>query len=520
MTYLLLPGRQIVNTRYQDEYLDRILGLDLAALPEMLGDAPPGKVTTLVFAVTSANRSDSRYNPLPFEIRSILVYEFARRLKADFGVSFHIVGVPHAPPSDDFPNRVLKELAAQTEGRLTLTPADTVVFTSTAPLIHAWRSLGFAVLPGEYDPKAKRLTEMVPTQVVTQVGEGVLPLEELALSKATRAVFRDFPDAVAQIRRLYHDPILTEQGDLTETRNYRTYTQAMTDAIDLKYAEVRPFLHGGKIVDEGCADGALLERVARDFPDSDLVGVDLSAEMLARGREAQRAGAFGGAFVFFKQQNLMSPVTEAQAGQADTIICNSTLHELWSYGEGDETVRAYLHGKVRQLRPGGRLVVRDVVGPEGKDALVLLKCRTDDGLPDGDGTADVSELSTLARFHRFQRDFRPGEPHPAAQTVTVNGKDCLRLPLGYAMEFVAKMDYVDNWLSEMHEAFCFWSFADWERELKDAGLSLLPGSNAYVNEWRVQHSFAPRVALFNLDGTPRPFPVTNMILAAEKRGGG
>ena len=355
-------------------------------------------------------------------------------------------------------------------------------------------------------------------EIVTLVGEGVLPLEEIPLSKATRAVFRDFPDAVAQIRRLYHDPLLTEQGDLTETRNYHTYTQAMTDAIDWKYAEVRPFLHGGKIVDEGCADGALLERVARDFPDSDLVGVDLSAEMLARGREAQRAGAFGGAFVFFKQQNLMSPVTEAQAGQADTIICNSTLHELWSYGEGDETVRAYLRGKVRQLRPGGRLVVRDVVGPDAKDALVLLQCRAGDGLPADDGAADVSKLSTLARFSRFQRDFRPGEVHPAAEAVTVNGADYLRLPLGYAMEFVAKMDYVDNWLSEMHEAFCFWSFADWERELEGAGLSLLPGSNAYVNDWRVTHSFTPRVALFELDGTPRPFPVTNLILAAEKRG--
>lgn len=518
MTYLLLPGRQIVNTRYQDEYLERTLGRDLSGLPEMLGKAPAGKVTTLVFAVTSANRSDSRYNPLPFEIRSILVYEFARRLKADFGVSFHIVGVPHTPPSVDFPSRVLKEMAAQTEGRLTLTPAETVVFTSTPPLIDAWRMLGFAVLPGEYDPIAKRLTEPVPAQIVTLVGEGLLPLEEIPLSKATRAVFRDFPDAVAQIRRLYHDPILTEQGDLTETRNYRTYTQAMTDAIDLKYAEVRPFLHGGRIVDEGCADGALLERVARDFPDSDLVGVDLSAEMLARGREAQRAGAFGGAFVFFKQQNLMSPVTDAQAGQADTIICNSTLHELWSYGEGDETVRDYLRGKVRQLRPCGRLVVRDVVGPDDKDSLVLLKCRTDDGLPADDGTANVSELSTLARFHRFQRDFRPGEAHPDVEAVTINGTDYLRLPLGYAMEFVAKMDYVDNWLSEMHEAFCFWSFADWERELAGAGLSPLPGSGAYVNEWRVEHSFAPRVTLFDLDGTPRPFPVTNLILAAEKWG--
>ena len=516
MTYLLLPGRQIVNTRFQEEYLNRILGHDLAALPEMLGRAPAGRATDVVFAVTSCNRSDSRYNPLPFEIRAILVYAFARRLKENFGVGFHILGIPHSPPSPLFAGRVLKELAEQTEGRLTLTPANTAVFSSTPPLIADYRGLGFAVLPGEYDPQTRTFTAPVPSQVVRDLGEGNTPLEELPLSSTTRTVFREFPDALAHLRRLFHDPLLTEQGDLTETRDYATYTRAMAGAVDLKYGEIRPFLRPGKIVDEGCADGALLARVARDFPDSDLIGVDLSAEMLARAREAQRAGAFGGAWVFFKQQNLMTPVSDAQAGRADTVICNSTLHELWSYGAGAETVRAYLRGKARQLRPGGRLVIRDVVGPDDPGEPVLLECRADDGLAEDDGLADVAALSTRARFARFRRDFRPGEAHPDVDRVTLGGRALFRMPLGYAMEFVAKMGYVDNWLSEMHEAFCFWTFADWGRALASAGLEVLPGSHAYVNEWRVRHSFEGRVRLFTPDGAPRPFPVTNMVLAAQK----
>ncbi len=210
----------------------------------------------------------------------------------------------------------------------------------------------------------------------------------------------------------------------------------------------------------------------------------------------------------------MTPVSEAQARRVDTILCNSTLHELWSYGAGEETVRAYLRSKQKQLRPGGCLVIRDVVGPDDKDRLVLLECAGDDGADDL--SAPVATLSTLARFGRFQQDFRPGEPHPPVETVTHAGRTLFRLPLGYAMEFVAKMDYTDNWLSEMHEAFCFWSFADWTRELTAAGLRVLPGSHAYVNEWRVQHSFAEHVRLFHLDRTPCPFPVTNMALAAEK----
>ena len=224
----------------------------------MLGDAPAGQVSDLVFAATSCNRGNSRYNPPPFEIRAILVYEFARRLKADFGVDFHILGIPHYPSSARFAGLVLKEIAEETEGRLTLTPGNTAVFSSTPPLIGDYQGLGFAVLPGEYDPVTKTYTQPTPNVIVQQIGVETALIENIPLSNSTRIVFRDFPDALAQIRRLFHDPLLTEQGDLTETRNYSTYTRDMAGAIDLKYDEIRPFLRPGKIVDEGCADGALL----------------------------------------------------------------------------------------------------------------------------------------------------------------------------------------------------------------------------------------------------------------------
>lgn len=518
MTYLLLPGRQIVNTRFQEEYLEAILGRDLAGLPEMIGHAPAGPVTNIVFAVTSCNKSNSRYNPLPFEIRAILVYEFARRLQAAHGVHFHIAGVPHYPPSPRFASLVLKEVAEQSDGALTLTSANTVVFTSTPAIIRAYGEMGFAVLPGEYDLATQAYTAPVPHVVVNQLGTGEGTLDALPLAAATREVFTNFPDAVAHIRRLFHDPILTEAGDLTETRDYSTYTRAMSDAIDFKYEEIKDFLRPGKIVDEGCADGALLERIARGFPDSDLIGVDLSAEMLARAQEAKRAGAFGGAFVFFKQQNLMTPISPAQERSVDTILCNSTLHELWSYGEGDETVRAYLRGKFRQLRPEGRLVIRDVVGPEDGDQIVGLWCRADNGANPADvARADVTTLSTRARFVRFCRDFRPGEPRPHFEVVEGPDDPIFRLSRRLAMEFLAKMDYTDNWASEMHEAFCFWSFADWKRELTDAGFAVRPESHAYVSAWKVAHSFAGQVRLQALDGSDLPWPVTNMVLVGEKR---
>ena len=517
MTYLLLPGRQIVTTRFQEEYLTGILGKDLETLPTITGTPPPGRATGIVFAVTSCNKSNSRYNPLPFEFRAILAYEFARDLQQTFGVRFHIVGVPHYPPTHKFAEIILKEIAEQSDGHLRLTPANTVVFTSTPAVIADYQDLGFSILPGEYELPSKTYLAPVPNVIVRQLGDGQAALDDIPLSRSARAVFTNFPDTVERIVRLFHDPILTEQGDLTETRNYGTYARDMAGAIDFKYAEIAPFLQPGKIVDEGCADGALLERMVADFPDSDLIGIDLSAEMLARAAERKRAGAFGGAFVFFKQQNLMTPVSDAQSNTTDTIICNSTLHELWSYGHGAQTVREYLQNKHKQLRTGGRLVVRDVVGPENGDLTVHLWCNPDNGQHTEDiAHADVAQLCTWSRFLRFVQDFRPGDPRLEFSCVEDGGQPLFSLSLRSAMEFIAKMDYTDNWQSEMHETFCFWDFADWARELFDTGFRLAPGSHAYVNPWRVEHSFMGKVRLTTPEGRPLAFPATNMVLAAEK----
>ncbi|BDI28227.1 hypothetical protein CCAX7_002780 [Capsulimonas corticalis] len=516
--YLLFPGRHIVTTQFQEEYLDRILGQEIAGLPDLLGDAPAGRVTDLVFAVTSSNKSNSRYNPLPFELRSIVIYEFARQWKRKYGVNFHIVGIPHYQPTDKFSALMLKEIAEQTDCALDLTPDNTVVLSSTPPVIAAFQTLGYAVLPAEYDMAGQRYLREVPTDLVRQIGTGEIGLESLGLSASARTVFSDLPEAGARIVRLYNDPILTEDGDLTETRDYNTYASTMAEVIDLKYQAIKDYIVPGKIVDEGCADGALISRIVRDYPDSDIIGVDLSAEMLARAHEWKRAGAFGNAFVFFKQQNLTTPVSDSQANTSDTVICNSTLHELWSYGRRAESVRSYLRDKHKQLRRDGRLVIRDVVGPSGADNIVQLWCSASDGrtTPEYLDTP-AHELSTYSRFLKFQHDFSPRPLHHDSIADAHGDAPQFRLPLRDAMEFITKMEYTDNWASEMHEEFGFWAFDDWKRELTAAGFALHPASQPYVNEWRVANIFTGHVRLEDMDGAPLPWPVTNMVLVGEKR---
>jgi hypothetical protein len=549
MTTLLLPGRHVVNTRFQEGELFRVMGVPVDALSllgERKGFTP---ITRLVFAVTSANQSNSRYNPVPLEVRTIGVDRFARRLKDALGVSYRIVPVPHFGPTGRFAKFLLKELEEATEGDLGLTPDNTILFSSTPGVIAQFRELGFSVLLGELkefpvpDGSAPGFLAPTPNDVLGRVvaaGEAwtMSPAVRDALHPATFSVWQDFPDVVRRILRLHRDPLLTDQGSLTEMRNYSTYAQGMGNQaiLELKYKDIRDAIRPGKIVDEGCADGALLVPVARDFPDSDLIGIEITGEFMARCRERLRAGEFGGTYIHFHQRNITEPLFEPHS--VDTVICNSTTHELWSYGSQEKTLRAYLREKFSQLRPRGRIIIRDVCGPEGGDDEVFLWCNDADGGNAGEWTgkaAELAKLSTAARFECFAehylRDLRDeGRRGPETavtfRTETRGGKRYFVLPLRIAMEFLTKKDYVDNWDSELNEEFTFWSFPQWKAELVAVGFRVLenpnaPGtlSRAYANPWIVEHRFQPAAQLFRPRGDTLErldWPVTNMVLVAER----
>jgi SAM-dependent methyltransferase len=262
-----------------------------------------------------------------------------------------------------------------------------------------------------------------------------------------------------------------------------------------------------------------------------LFGIDLSSEFAGRFHERQRAGEFGGAYVHFFHRNLFDRIFDPDS--IDTTICNSTLHEIWSYGQGGKSVRNYLAEKFRQLRPGGRLLLRDVVGPELGQRQVLLWCSDEDGenpaptKPDGHTGRDAAalqRLSTRRRFRLFARDFLGGRhPFPAVETRH-DGRPVFRLSLRQAAEFLSKKDYTDNWASEMNEEFCFWSFSQWKKVLSETGFEILEhsndpakGSRVYTNPWIAQNRYEEHVGLFDPAGSKLPWPPTNLILIAERR---
>jgi SAM-dependent methyltransferase len=533
MSYLLFPGRHLVNTRFQAAYLEKLL----TTAPQDSSGLMPGRsvpTTTpneIIFAITSANQENSRFNPIPFHVRAMGVDRFARELRQSLSFRFRAIGIPHYGHTHNFAEFTIKEIANQSEQAIKLAPENCLVLCSTPEVIQLYQALGFSIAPAELtEAETKPVT---PIEIIREIGEGGWPngtLVKAHLASSHRSLFEDLPEVPQRIARLYQDPLTNQEGSLTKTRNYSTYARGMNEIIRLKYLDICDGIKSGRIVDEGCADGALLAEISRDFPDSDLFGIDLSAEFASRFQERQRAGEFGGAYVHFFHRNLFDRIFEPES--IDTTICNSTLHELWSYGEGEKSVRNYLAEKFKQLRPSGRLIIRDVVGPEDANQEVLLWCSDDDGqnlspaelARHPDREADwLQKLSTRSRFQLFARDFLGGKrPFPFTESLD-GGRPVFRQSLRQAAEFLSKKDYTDNWKSEMNEEFCFWSFSKWKAVLSEIGFQILESSNnpatgsrVYTNPWVSKHRYEVHVALSAATGRPIDWPPTNMVLLAEK----
>jgi hypothetical protein len=520
---LLFPGRHHLLTNHQLEFLTLLTQGEPGGV---LGLAAP--VDAIVWAITSANHASTRRNPLPAHRREVAIEEFADALD----VPSFVYLIDDVGTSDRFADYMLKKIEVDSQGRFVLVPEDTLVATSTPELAEQFDRLGFRVIPVEREPRPPwlLLQDLVEAGLAGMAWRSH-PIFLTSLSRASRRLYLKY-GYDKFITDLYRQPVGTDDGDLTATRDYNVYVRAFDEGADRKYALIRDFVRPGRIVDIGCCTGSLLQQLTRDdrLRESDFYGIELARPLYTECLHRKQQGAFASDHVFFYQANVAERAL-FPAGTIDTFTTFSLTHELESY-QGRTTLEHFIALLHQQLAVGGRWLNVDVVGPEDKDDLVYLWLNAQDGRCD-DWDAEFSHddrvrfkqylagLSTLGRFHRFARDFRRDEGYVLPYEMqTVEGETYAQVRLGDACEFLSKKDYLDNWRSEMHETFCFWSFSEWKTAVERTGFVVQPGSHAFVNPWIVANRYEGKVKLFAKKAgarTPIPWPVTNMLLVAEKR---
>ena len=510
--HIVVPGRHHLLTRFQADYLRKLL-----AGEERDEDGDPIAVAddaVVVWAVTSANHAATRRNPFPAHRReaAIEILAHVERMPSI------VVPVVDVAPTPRFAEITLKEISHATSERVYPTPATAIVATSTPQVADLYRALGYRIAPMERGHPASPAT---PWQLLDDLMSG-----SDAWRTAVHPATLDIVDRYAladQARRIAADPVIGDERGLTRTRDYRTYSRAFEDAAERKWAQARPWVVPGRIADLGCATGAMLELAARDpaLAESDLIGVEVAPDLFAQCEHKKSEGAFANPNTFFYRRNILAGRLFPDRSIATTMSFALT-HEIYSYGEGMPSLRAFAGAIADHTMPGGVWINSDVCGPADADRLVRLRMR------DGDVTTPARELSGSndeiagyldalpvgSRVAQFAQDFTTLSGTPWEYEVC--DERTIRLRLGDAMEFLETVSYTRNWLSEMHERFCALSWSDWQELVASVGLEIDERSGPWRNDWLVENRFAPAASLTDLEGAPLPWPDTHVLLAARR----
>ncbi|MGN6492958.1 MAG: transferase [Agriterribacter sp.] len=528
--YLLIPGRHQLTTKFQQRYLAKLAGDGLATMKDVYGKpiALTEPVTAIIFAVTSANHSNTRRNPLPFYLRAITI----EAMSGQWQVPVYIYGIDDVGNLDGFAAYTLKRIKHESDGYLNCTPQNTIVICST-PVLRLYEALGFTILPAElHNIDTWTYKETMPWNLVEYIAGCANWLEDdfvkKEMSDAAYEVWKKY-HLGDRVQLLFQDHMISSDGDLTETRDYNVYVRQMDDIAELKYGETARFLKPGRIGDIGCAVGSWIKLATKDdrLRESDFYGVEVSRHLFEICRQRKENGEFKNPFVFFSQKNAVTGLVFDQDSM-NTIHTSSLTHEIESYGSHADLLQ-FIKNRHRELAPGGVWVNRDVVAPFDKEKQVYMQLDESDGSNDNPYiefnereklSHYLQSLSTYGRFLRFAKDFRKSEGyHFVYEKIKIEGQWFLKLALKDAAEFLSRKDYTDNWQSEMHETFCFWDFNEWRHALLDAGFTIHAESSAFSNQWIVDNRWKGKATLFEWKNgtlTPMDYPVTHMVLIGLK----
>ncbi|WP_432975235.1 hypothetical protein [Dactylosporangium sp. CA-233914] len=176
-----------------------------------------------------------------------------------------------------------------------------------------------------------------------------------------------------QVTLVVNDPVVGEEGGLTTTRDYRTYAEAFEASAQRKWDLVKRHVRPGRIVDVGCGAGAVLGLADREpaLRESDLIGVEVARHLYEECVHRKAQGWFANPNVYFYCRNVLGGAV-FPTRSIDTTLTFALTHEIWSYGDGMASLRAFAQAIYDHTVPGGVWINSDVCGPDNRACQVRL----------------------------------------------------------------------------------------------------------------------------------------------------
>jgi SAM-dependent methyltransferase len=178
--------------------------------------------------------------------------------------------------------------------------------------------------------------------------------------------------AFHQVLKSLCDLYNLRKDDFDRVANEASYLASMNSARSDK-ERMLDYVNPGRIVEIGPGGGIVLDLLEARFPDSDVIGVDLSREAIAALDARARTGNHRWKVMLGAAEQLPELVAP---GSVDSVVFCSILHEVYSYTGAKfqmTSVRDVIRAAWAALKPGGRIVIRDgVMPPRGTRRIKLV----------------------------------------------------------------------------------------------------------------------------------------------------
>ncbi len=504
MTQILFLGRMHLTTKFQQKALSSLKGIS----PKKIGITIKKPFDTLIVAVTSSNHENTKRNPLSIEKRVEALVPFLEKI----GINYKIVPIPDIPGDNKWVDYIEKQIIYQSRGKLFINPENTVLFSSTPSVIKLFKKKKYNVILAEIRKNGTYKT-FRPFEIINMLLSAKKNWDrpdakwKRYTSDASIETYKKYGlgDIILEIN---HDLLTTSEGELSETRDFRTYGNLMDSSMPMKWKELSSFIKSGKIIDCGCGTGTLLYYLSEKFKNSEIIGLDLSREFLSHCLNQN----YPHPNVYLYKKDISKK--NFTSNSISTKIFSSILHEAYSYNNYNlKFVKQTIKNSYEELKKTGRIIIRDGVKPEKKTIYLWLN--------NSDGKihpAKIKKLSTEARFLKFSKVFKK-KTGIKYEIKMIDKKKYYKLSVQDAYEFINKKDYVENWDVEANEVYGIMTFKEYSKILKKTGFKIIRGSKEILNPWIKKNRFLGKVAFFEMKNkklVPIEFPATHLILVGEK----
>lgn len=295
------------------------------------------------------------------------------------------------------------------------------------------------------------------------------------------------------------------KDEFDRVANEANYLAAMNAARSDKQRMIE-LVKPGRIVEIGPGGGVVLDLLEQRFPTSEIIGVDLSREVVDA--LAHRAHANGSRWRVV--HGAAEQLAQLVAPPLDTVVFCSILHEVYSYTEPRfslASVQRVIEAAFAALAPGGRIVIRDGVMP-----------------PPGIRRLQLTAHDAQSAFDLYVAQFE-GRRIGASELPAPPGLRRVELSTADAMEFL----YTYTWGPasfpyEVRELYGILTYDDYVAHLiawcggdsAARAIALPPELRSYLQPGYRDH-LKGKIELTDERDRPVELPDSNCLIAIEKR---